>query len=784
MLHSNLILLELTVSKQQTLNFIVKGMSCTSCSSRLERTLGNIPEIQSVTVSLNNSMATVIPIPEANIKKLIQEVISETEKTGFIANYLAEDLAEQKTWILQQESISHYLEELKQRLIIEFFFTILVLFISMGPMWGVPVPVFVNPKTYPLNNAIAQLLLTIPVIWSGRYFYLIGFSRLWKMSPNMDTLVALSTSAAIIYSIWSTIEISFGNYYTEPSLYYETAVVLITLISLGKYFEMLSRFRMSDAISRLMNLVPETALRLSSLSDQEESFEEVPLSNIKVGDIVQVRPGSKVPVDGKILKGSSSINTSMLTGESMPVFVTVGDKVIGGTINLSGMFLMHAEKVGLNTALAHIIRLVREAQGSKALISRITDQISLIFVPVVIAIALVSGLTWLLLGDTSIADSIRIVMTVLVISCPCALGLATPMSIMIATGRGAQLGLLIKSGAALEYAADLDTIVFDKTGTLTEGKPHLIHTVPLKTMPDNELLRITASLEAVSEHPLADAIVRAAHKHGLVLYPVINFMSYPGRGVRGELQVKTESITVLVGNKTFLEEHHISLDNKVGITTLEEFAGQSFISLLVAINGQFSGIIAVTDPIREESNSVTEQLQHMGIRTIMLTGDSKQTAQIVANHLHLNEVIADVMPEGKAYAIQELKNKGFRVGMVGDGINDAPALAKADVGIAIGSGIDIAIETSDIVLLNSLSTNHPLSGVVSALLLSRATLRNIRQNLFWAFGYNIICIPIAAGILKLFGGPLLSPMLAGLAMALSSISVVLNALRLKKFTPS
>lgn len=771
------------MSTQQPLHFIVKGMSCTSCSSRLERALGSIPEIQSVTVSLNNSMATIIPGPEVNIKKLINEVIDVTEQTGFIANYLAEDLAEQKTWTLQQESIFHYLQEVKQRLIIEFFFTFLILFISMGPMLGIPIPTFIDPNIYPLNNAIAQLLLTIPVVWSGRYFYLRGFKRLWESSPNMDTLVALSTSAAILYSIWSTVEISFGNYYTEPDLYYETAAVLIALISLGKYFEMLSRFRMSDAISRLMNLVPETALRLSSLSDQEESFDEVPLNDIKVGDIIQVRPGSKIPVDGKIIKGSSSINTSMLTGESMPIFVTVGDTVIGGTINLSGMFLMHAEKVGLNTALAHIIRLVREAQSSKAPIALIADQISLIFVPTVIAIALISGLTWLLLIDASISDSIRIFMAVLVISCPCALGLATPISIMIATGRGAQLGILIKSGAALEYSAHLDTIVFDKTGTLTEGKPHLIRTVPLKTMPDNELLRIAASLEAASEHPLADAIVRAAHKHGVVLYPVINFMSYPGRGVRGEIQVNTETMTVLVGNKTFLEEHHVSLDNKTGLKNLEEFAGQSFISLLIAINGQFAGIVAVTDPIREESKNVTEQLQHIGIRTIMLTGDSKQTAQVVANQLHLNEVIAEVMPEGKAYVIQKLKNKGFRVGMVGDGINDAPALAKADVGIAIGSGTDIAIETSDVVLLNFSSTNHPLYGVVSMLLLSRATLRNIRQNLFWAFSYNIVCIPIAAGVLKLFGGPLLSPMLAGIAMALSSISVVFNALRLKKFTP-
>lgn len=767
--------------KPQSLHFIIKGMSCASCSSRLERVLGSIPEVKSVAVSLTNSMATVVPTADANLTTLINNIILQTKKTGFMANYLNDDLSEQNTWIRQQESIVTHLHIVKKRLIIEVIFTILVLFISMGYMWGLPLPTLINPASHPLNNAIAQLLLTLPVIFSGRHFYIVGLPLLWKMTPNMDTLVALGTGAAFLYSLWSTIEISFGNLAAVLDLYYEAVVVLITLISLGKYFETLSRFRMSDSISSLMELVPETALRLSSHSEHEEVFEEIPLKEVQLGDILQVRPGSKIPVDGKIMRGSSSINASMITGESMPIYVTIGDTVIGGTMNLSGSFLMHAEKVGTNTALAHIIRLVREAQSSKAPIARIADKISLIFVPIVIAIALISGATWFFLGDTSLSEALRIFMAVLVISCPCALGLATPISIMIATGRGAQLGILIKTGATLEYAGNLDTIVFDKTGTLTEGKPHLIRTIPLNTMPDNELLRLAASLESVSEHPLADALVRAAHKHNIVLYPVINFMAYPGRGIRGEIQVNNEIITLILGNKTFLEEYHISLDNSIGIDALNEFTEQSFTSLLIAINGQFAGVVAVTDPVREESANVTKQLQLMGLRTIMLTGDNKQTAKVVAEKLHLDEVIADVLPEGKEYVISELKNKGHHVGMIGDGINDAPALAKADVGIAIGCGTDIAIETSDIVLLSSSAANHPLKNVVTALLLSRATIKNIRQNLFWAFGYNIICIPIAAGILKLFGGPLLSPMIAGTAMALSSVSVVLNALRLKNF---
>ncbi len=773
------------MSKSNQLHFLISGMHCSSCSSRLEQTLSGINGIISVTVSLTNSMATLTPKPDVDYTKLIHTVILQIEKSGFTASYLEEDdLSEEDTWNQQQKNTRLYLQQAKQRLIPEFIFTICILIISMGYMWGIPLPDILNPDLHPLKNALAQLALTIPVVWSGRNFYIMGIPSIFKMTPNMDSLVALGTGAAFIYSISATIHIALENTSTISGLYFESTAVLISLISLGKHLESLSKFRMSDAISSLMKLIPETAFRLSSSHDQKNFFEEIPIKKIQIGDHIQVRPGSKIPVDGKIIQGSSSIDISMLTGEPMPVFVTNGDTVIGGTINLSGAFIMQAEKIGSNTALAHIIKLVRNAQSSKAPIARLADQISLVFVPIVIAIAILSGLYWFILGGMSSSEAISIFTAVLVISCPCALGLATPISIVMATGRGAQLGILIKTGTALEHVGKLNTIVFDKTGTLTEGKPHLVQIISLNNFHNNELLRLAASLESVSEHPFAEAIVKAAHKHNLSFYPVTNFIAYPGKGIRGEIMFNNEAITILLGKKSFLKEFHIDFDILTQSNThIEKLSSSNFTPLFMAINGSLVSIFAVTDPIRKESKSVTYKLQKMGIKTIMLTGDNPQTAESIAKQLHLNQVIADVLPEGKERTIHELQDSGLYVGMVGDGINDAPALARANVGIAMGNGIDIAIETSDIVLLQSATSPSPLKHVVTALLLGRMALTNIRQNLFWAFSYNIICIPVAAGVLKIFGGPLLSPMIAGTAMALSSLSVVLNALRIKRFHP-
>lgn len=805
------------MSQHNELRFAISGMHCASCSARLERALNGVDGVASASVSFAANTAVVRPLPEMeDAATLSEHITARTTELGFSATLLTSQDDQLDGWELQQKQAVDHLMLLKARLWPEFIFTALLLLVSMGHMWGMPLPAVVDPMHSPasaFNHALLQLVLTLPVLWSGRAFYRTGFPSLWQLAPNMDSLVAVGTGAAFLYSLWNTLEIALGETAKVADLYYESAAVLITLISLGKYLEALSRFRMSDAIGALMNLTPETALKLtpsspesapstlSALASAPAEFvedvmsltpppspaapafqiTEIPVKAVQVGDLLQVRPGGRIPVDGVLTEGTSSVDASMLTGESMPVSVHEGDTVAGGTMNTTGSFVMRAERVGADTALARIIKLVREAQSSKAPIARLADDVSLVFVPAVMVLALIAGLGWLYWGHAPLSEALRIFVAVLVVACPCALGLATPISIMVATGRGAQLGVLVKNGTALELAGRLDVVVFDKTGTLTLGKPRLTRIDALTTDPvfnADAILRLAASLEAVSEHPLAQAITSAAVD--LPLYPIREFTNIPGRGIRGLVERDGTTSTLLLGNSLLLQENNVSVASLPDLDArLAALADTGATPLILAVNRLPVGILAVADTIRPEAPDVVQKLHDLGLRVIMLSGDNRRTALAIAATAGIDEVFADVLPEGKEHVIRELQAAGLRVGMVGDGINDAPALARAEVGMAMGSGIDVAVEAGDIVLLSSGTSG--LQGVVTALALSRAALTNIRENLFWAFGYNILCLPVAAGLLKLFGGPALSPMIAGAAMAFSSISVVLNALRLKRF---
>ena len=777
------------MDQQKEVLFTVGGMHCAACSSRLERVLNGMDGVQSATVSLAANSATVVPDPalsESDTEALVHQIEERAVDMGFTATPVAPEADMVDTWEAQQKETVGQLATLKARLWPEFGFTILLLLVSMGHMWGLPLPAIIDPMHSPesaLNHALLQLVLTLPVLWSGRHFYLTGLPNLWRLTPNMDSLVAMGTGAAFLYSLWNTVEVALGHTGKVMDLYYESAAVLISLISLGKYLEAVSRFRMSDAIGALMNLTPETALRLPA-PDKADQAEEVPVKVVRVGDYLQVKPGGRIPVDGVVTNGASSVDASMLTGESMPVPVGVGSSVAGGTMNTTGSFIMRAERVGADTALSRIIKLVREAQSSKAPIARLADDVSLIFVPTVMALAVIAGAGWLYWGHVPVSEAFRIFVAVLVVACPCALGLATPISIMVATGRGAQMGVLVKNGTALELAGRLEVLVFDKTGTLTEGKPHLLAAESFDPLFDEErILGYAASLEGVSEHPLALAVTSAAEERTLHLYPVSDFASVSGLGVFGNVDLENESIPLLLGNKRLMEERQVSFDAVKDLDArLAELSDSGATPLLLAVNGRLVGMLAVADTIRPETAGVVKELRQLGLRVIMLSGDNRRTAEAIAKSAGIDEVIADVLPDGKEKVISELQAAGLRVGMIGDGINDAPALARADVGMAMGNGIDVAVEAGDIVLLGSdTRSGKGLRGVVTALELSRAALRNIRENLGWAFGYNILCLPIAAGVLKIFGGPSLSPMIAGAAMAFSSVSVVLNALRLRRF---
>lgn len=765
----------------EPLRFRIDGMTCGACSARAQRALGKMPGVESASVSLAGGTALIVPDegvraaadPEGARAAFINAVEERIASLGFKPSYLPPEADEQDLWEEEQAASARSLAQKRRRLLVEFVFALPLVVIAMGSHWGLPLPAWLDPHFSPLTFALVQLVLTLPVVWSGRDFYRIGLPLLVKGTPNMDSLVAMGTGAALLYSLWSTVEIAVA---TTPEavhagvmgLYYESAAMLIALISLGKYLEAVSRTRTSEAIKGLMDLTPDT---VSLLVGEGQPPREVPVRSVMAGDRLLIRPGSRIPVDGVVAEGASAVDMASLTGESLPVDVGPGDEVAAGTMNVSGAFVMEARHVGADTVLARIIRLVREAQGSKAPIAGLADRISLWFVPAVILLATAVGLSWLWLGHLPFGDALRIFVAVLVVACPCALGLATPMSIMVATGRGAQLGVLIKSGGALETAGHLTAVVFDKTGTLTEGAPKVVTLRPETAGAD--LLRWAGSLEATSEHPLAKAVLEAAGEAAAPTLPVDNFQAVSGRGVRGDVRDEDGPHPVLLGNTAFLRENGVDVPGHVD-ADLTRLADEGQTPLLLAVDGVFAGLLGLADPLRPETPDVVRRLRERGLTVLLLSGDNERTARAVAARAGITDVVADVLPDGKERVVADLQGRGLIVGMVGDGINDAPALARADVGMAMGSGIDVAMEAGDMVLLRG------LPGVLTALDLSRATLNNIKLSLFWAFAYNVLLIPIAAGLLLLFGGPAMSPMLAGAAMAASSVSVVLNALRLRR----
>ncbi len=736
--------------------FSIEGMSCASCARNIENIVGKISGVQSVSVNLaTEKMAVTFDRSKVNARE-IENVVKTAGFKAIEDKILKDSINGQKIKKEQQ------MKSLLHRFFLSAVFAIPLLYLAMADMVGLPM--IINPMEQAKLFATIQIILVLPILYLGRNFYLIGFKSLFKGRPNMDSLVALGSGAAVVYSLYSTILIYLGNSHLAMNLYYESAGVILTLITLGKYFEAISKERTSGAISALINLAPKTA---NVIRNEEEV--KINVEDIVVGDIIVVRPGEKIPLDGNIVEGSSSVDEAMLTGESLPVDKNIGDNVIGASINKTGTFKMIVKKVGKDTALAQIIKLVEEAQGSKAPISKLADKIASVFVPVVIFLAILAGTFWYFIGHESWVFTLTISISVLVIACPCALGLATPTSIMVGTGLGAEQGILIKSGEVIETAQSINVVVFDKTGTLTEGKLKVTDVVTFDNYDKDEVLRFAASIEHYSEHSLGEAIVNLAREKGFILREVEDFKASSGLGISG----KIDGENILVGNKIFLENNSISVGNHLLVA--DRFAAEGKTPLFIVYGNKLIGIIAVADTIKLSSEEAVKKLKQMGIKIIMLTGDNKKTAEIIAEQIGIDEVRSEVLPENKSNEITRLQQAGYKVAMVGDGINDAPALVQADVGIAMGAGTDVAIESADIVLMN----NDMLS-VVRTIKLSRATIKNIKENLFWAFIYNIIGIPIAMGVLHLFGGPLLNPMVAGAAMSFSSVSVVLNALRLKR----
>ncbi|MFW2489289.1 heavy metal translocating P-type ATPase [Clostridium chromiireducens] len=735
----------------KTYTFKVEGMTCSACSSRVERVTKKLNGVQSSIVNLATEKLT-ISIDEDQIG--YAEIKAAVDKAGYKL-VKEEEIVEE---IRVDES-----QLLLTRFIVSLVFSVPLLVITMGHMLGMPLPHIIDSMMNPLNFATFQLILTAPVMIVGYKFYYIGIKNLLKLSPNMDSLIAIGTSAAFIYGIFGIYKIQMGETNYAMHLYFESAAVILTLITLGKYLEAISKGRTSQAIKALMGLAPKTATIIRN--DIEMTM---PIEEVIVGDIILVKPGEKLPVDGEIIEGNTSVDESMLTGESIPVEKTIGSSVIGASINKTGFIKYKATKVGKDTALAQIVKLVEEAQGSKAPIAKLADVISAYFVPTVIGLALISSIAWMIAGETTIF-SLTIFIAVLVIACPCALGLATPTAIMVGTGKGAENGVLIKGGEALETTHRIQTIVFDKTGTITEGKP-VVTDIITNGMSEDEILTLAASSEKGSEHPLGEAIVKGAQDKGLELKEIEEFNAIPGHGI----EVKIEGKHILLGNKKLMLDKVINLD--VLAQYSDKLASEGKTPMYIAIDGILRGIVAVADTVKPSSKKAIEALHNMGIKVAMITGDNKKTADAIAVQVGIDIVLAEVLPEDKANEVKKLQVENKKVAMVGDGINDAPALAQADVGIAIGSGTDVAIESADIVLMKS-----DLMDVITAIKLSKATIKNIKQNLFWAFGYNVLGIPVAMGILHIFGGPLLNPMIAAAAMSLSSVSVLTNALRLRKF---
>ena len=747
--------------KKQLLD--ITGMSCSACSSRIEKVVNRMQGVEQMSVNLlkNNAHVT---FDESVVDE--KTIIARIEKLGFGARVHAANVAAP---VPQQDTAAQEMEEMRQRLIGSLIFAGLVFYQHMGRMWGWPLPDFILGQENELINALLQMLWCIPVLFIDRKYFIHGVRNLLNGAPNMDSLIAVGSGASFIYGLYSVFGMAyaFGHNRLDllpgfaDALYFEASAVILALVTVGKFMEARAKSHTSDAIKALMKLTPKTAL-----VERHGLQGEIPVEEVVTGDVLIVKSGASVPVDGEIIEGSAALDESALTGESLPVDKTIGDKVIGGTINRSGYFKMEATAIGADTALAKIIALVDEATSSKAPIAKLADKVSGYFVPAVISIAVIAAAIWLALG-ASWHFALTIAISVLVISCPCALGLATPTAIMVGTGRGAKSGILIKSATALETAHKIDTVILDKTGTITAGKPVVTDILPVKVT-ENELLAFAAGLEKLSEHPLGEAIVAAAEAKQLALPEAGNYKQIPGQGVTAELA----GAECAAGNLKLLQE--LNVDTSTLMDQYDKLASQGKTPLYFVRAGELLGCIAVADTVKPTSREAIAKLQDMGLRVLMVTGDNRATAEAIRAQVGVDEAIAQVLPQDKEAVVRKLQQEGHIVAMVGDGINDAPALARADVGIAIGAGTDIAIEAADMVLIKS-----DLLDVAKAIRLSRSVMTNIKENLFWAFIYNAVGIPFAAGVFYTAFGWLLNPLIAAAAMSCSSVSVVTNALRLR-----
>lgn len=746
----------------KTESYHIDGMACAACSSAVERVTRKMDGVQSSDVNLTTNKM-VITYDEGKVTESM--IVEKVAKAGFQASKIEETGDRKKQEEKELEKQEEQLHETRRRVITAICFAVPLLYISMGHMMGMPLPDIISPASHGINFALVQLLLTVVVLICGRKFYVVGLKALVKGNPNMDSLVAIGTGSAFIYSLCMTWLILQGDHSKTHSLYYESAAVVVTLVMLGKYMESRSKGKTSEAIRKLMELAPDTAILYENGVERE-----VETSSVATGQHLLIKPGSRIPLDGIVVRGNSSVDESMLTGESIPVEKAEGDNLIGGSMNYNGAMEMEVTHIGNDTTLSKIIRMIEDAQGKKAPISKLADQVAGVFVPAVMAIALIAALLWGIFGGQNLSFVLTIFVSVLVIACPCALGLATPTAIMVGTGVGASHGILIKSGEALEISHKVNTVALDKTGTITEGKPRVTDLMSKGEMGEEELLLLAASCEQMSEHPLGAAIVEAAKEKKLSLMQPEGFQSITGAGILADLNGRK----IGIGNVRLVERMGVALDEETEILA-SKAAEEGKTPMYVIADGKLEGIISVADTIKETSVAAVDHLKELGIQVYMLTGDNKRTAEYIGRQAHIDNVIAEVLPEDKANVVSRLQSEGKTVMMVGDGINDAPALVQADVGTAIGSGSDIALESGDIVLMKS-----DLEDVYRAIKLSRMTIRNIKQNLFWAFFYNSLGIPVAAGLLYLLGGPLLSPMIGGFAMSLSSVCVVGNALRLRR----
>lgn len=742
--------------------FNVTGMTCSSCSAHVEKSIKNLNSVENVNVNLlSNTM--IVKFDENKLNE--NDIISTVIKSGYGASIYKDEVKKAGS------KLANDINKMKIRLTISIIFLIPLLYISMGHMIGLPIPNFLYGEMNSFNFAVSQLILCLPIIIVNIKYFIVGFKMLFKLTPNMDSLIAVGSSAALIYGIYAIFNIYFGLKYNNMhlahqysmDLYFESAGTILTLITVGKYLETRSKGKTSDAITKLINLSPKTAIVLRNNKEIE-----IPTSEVITGDIVTVKPGQQIPVDGIIVEGFSSVDEAYITGESIPVDKSVSDKVTGATINKTGYFKFKATRVGEDTTLSQIIKLVENATSSKAKISKLADKVSYIFVPTVIAIAIISTIVWLILGY-GISFSLSIGIAVLVISCPCALGLATPTAIMVGTGKAAENGILFKSAEILETTHEINTIVLDKTGTITEGKPRVVNVIIDNSISKNEFLEILSSIESNSDHPLSEAITEYTNKENVNKLDIDNFNYVPGNG----------NEAIINGNKYYSGNIKLMIKNNIDINGYdqksEHYLKEGKIVIYLSDNKKVLGIVVISDMIKPTSKNAISKMNNRKIQVYMLTGDNNKTAYAIKNEVGIENVLAEVMPQDKENEIKKLQNKGYKVAMVGDGINDAPALVRSDIGIALGAGTDVAIESADIILIK-----NDLIDVIKAIDISKYTIKNIKQNLFWAFFYNILGIPLAAGILFLPFGITLNPMFAAAAMSLSSVCVVLNALRLTK----